>query len=77
MSLLAGEITLGLLLRFAAPTILSFVFLNIYFVIDGIFVSRAVGTSGLAAVNLAMPLLNDVKYGRKRTYSSSFGREKD
>ena len=58
MSLLAGEITLGLLLRFAAPTILSFVFLNIYFVIDGIFVSRAVGTSGLAAVNLAMPLLN-------------------
>ena len=57
MSLLAREITYGSLLRFAAPTILSFVLLNVYFVIDGIFVARAVGTAGLAAVNLTMPLL--------------------
>ena len=56
MSLLAREITYSSLLRFAAPTILSFFFLNVYFVIDGIFVARAVGTAGLAAVNLTMPL---------------------
>ncbi|MBQ7514648.1 MAG: MATE family efflux transporter [Schwartzia sp.] len=57
MSLLARGITYRSLLRFAAPTILSLVFLNVYFIIDGIFVARAVGTAGLAAVNLTMPLL--------------------
>ncbi len=56
MSLLAREITYRSLLRFAWPTILSFVLLNVYFVIDGIFVARAVGTAGLAAVNLTMPI---------------------
>ena len=55
MSRLAREITYKSLLRFAAPTILSFVFLNIYFIIDGILVSRTVGTAGLAAVNITMP----------------------
>ena len=50
MSRLAREITYRSLLRFAAPTILSFVFLNIYFIIDGVLVARAVGTAGLAAV---------------------------
>ena len=57
MSRLAREITYGSLLRFSAPTILSFVFLNIYFIIDGIFVAQAVGTTGLAAVNITMPIL--------------------
>ena len=56
MSRLARKITYKSLLRFAAPTILSFVLLNVYFVIDGIFVARAVGTAGLAAVNLTMPV---------------------
>lgn len=56
MSRLAREITYRSLLRFAAPTILSFVFLNIYFIIDGVFVARAVGTAGLAAVNITMPV---------------------
>ena len=56
MSRLARNITYGSILRFAAPTILSFVFLNIYFIIDGVFVTRAVGTAGLAAVNITMPV---------------------
>ena len=56
MSRLAREITYRSLLRFAAPTILSFVFLNIYFIIDGVLVARAVGTAGLAAVNITMPV---------------------
>lgn len=56
MSLLAREITYKSLLRFAAPTILSYLFLNIYFIIDGVLVARAVGTAGLAAVNLTMPV---------------------
>lgn len=57
MSALSQKISYGSLLSFSVPTILSYIFLNIYFIIDGIFVSRAVGTSGLAAVNVAIPVL--------------------
>ncbi len=45
------------LIKFAAPTVAMFVLMNVYFIIDGIFVSRAVGTNALAAVNLVMPVL--------------------
>ena len=57
MSKLAFEIGYASLLRFAAPTILMFVCMNIYFAIDGIFVSRAVGTQALASINIIMPIL--------------------
>ncbi len=57
MSLLARKISYRSLLSFAAPTIMSFVLLNIYFMIDGVFVARAVGLEALAAVNLTMPIL--------------------
>ena len=56
MSLLERRITHASLIGFAWPTILSYVFVNIYFIIDGIFVSQALGTSALAAVNIAMPV---------------------
>ena len=59
-SLLAINITHRSLLSFAIPTILSFIFVNIYFIIDGIFVSNAVGTAGLAAVNICMPTIGIV-----------------
>lgn len=57
MSKLSIEINHGTLLRFATPTVLMFLLLNVYFIIDGIFVSRAVGTAALAAVNIIMPIL--------------------
>lgn len=56
MSLLERRISHASLIGFAWPTILSYVFVNIYFIIDGIFVSQALGTSALAAVNIAMPV---------------------
>ena len=56
MSLLARNINHGSLMGFAWPTILSYVFINIYFIIDGVFVSQALGTSALAAVNISMPV---------------------
>lgn len=31
---------------------------GLYFVVDGIFVGRGVGTNGLAAVNLAVPFIS-------------------
>ncbi|MBQ4347235.1 MAG: MATE family efflux transporter [Firmicutes bacterium] len=51
------DIKYSSLLKFALPTILSNVFLNIYGVVDGIFVSNFVGTSALSAVNIVWPML--------------------
>lgn len=51
------EIHLGMLIRFALPTILSTVFMSIYTSVDGMFVARLVGTDALSAVNIVMPLV--------------------
>jgi len=47
-----------LFFRCALPAMCSMVFSAIYVITDGIFVGRYVGESALAAVNLAMPLVN-------------------
>ena len=60
MSLLERKITHTSLIGFAWPTILSYIFVNIYFIIDGVFVSQALGTSALAAVNITMPVFGAV-----------------
>lgn len=51
------EIHLGMLLRFALPTILSTVFMSIYTSVDGMFVARLINTDALSAVNIVMPLV--------------------
>lgn len=43
------------LLRFTAPSIAMMVFLSIYSITDGIFVSNFVGSTALAAVNIIFP----------------------
>lgn len=48
------------LLRFAFPTIIATVFMNIYSVVDGIFVARLVSTDALSAVNIVSPLISIV-----------------
>lgn len=48
---------LSALLKFALPTIIGEVFMNIYSIIDGIFVTNLVGTDALSAVNIVMPFL--------------------
>ena len=57
MSRLAGEITYSKLLRFAVPLVISHLFMDINFIVDGIFVANAVGSTGLAAVNIDMPII--------------------
>lgn len=45
------------LLKFVAPSILMMVFISIYGVIDGLFVSRFVGKTAFASINLVMPFV--------------------
>lgn len=45
------------LLRFVAPSIVMIIFTSIYSVVDGLFVSRYVGKTPFAAINLIMPAL--------------------
>lgn len=42
--------------RDAFPTILSYTMSGLYSVIDGIFVGKATGDTGLAAINIAWPV---------------------
>lgn len=48
---------IGRLLRFTAPSAGMMVFMSIYSVVDGFFVSNFVGASALAAVNFAFPVV--------------------
>lgn len=42
-------------LKFVTPAIISMVFLSLYTIIDGIFVSRLVGSDALASINIILP----------------------
>ncbi len=46
------------LLRFAAPTIIMMVFMSLYTIVDGIFISRLLGTNALSSANIVYPVLN-------------------
>lgn len=48
---------MGMLVRFALPTIIATVFMSLYTTVDGVFVSRLVGTDALSAVNIVWPLI--------------------
>ena len=45
------------LLKYAMPTILSNIFMNIYSIVDQLFVSNLLGTDALSAVSTAGPFL--------------------
>lgn len=45
------------LLWFALPTMIMMVFMSLYTIVDGIFVSRLVGTNALSAMNIVFPVL--------------------
>lgn len=57
---IAKEFTVSSLLRFAFPTMVMMMFTSLYTIVDGIFVSRFVGTNALSAVNIVYPLINVV-----------------
>ena len=47
------------LLKFAFPTMVMMVFMSLYTIVDGIFVSRLVNTQALSAVNIVYPVIRD------------------
>lgn len=53
---LARQFTAVSLLRFAMPNIAMMVFLSLYTIVDGMFISRFVGTLALSAINMSYPL---------------------
>lgn len=54
---LSDHFTYGRLFRFVLPSIMMMVFISIYGVVDGLFVSNFVGKTQFAAINLIMPVL--------------------
>ena len=44
-------------IKYILPSTLSFLLTGIYSIVDGIFVGRAMGDAGLAAINIAWPLV--------------------
>lgn len=54
---ISREFTTGELLRFAAPSIVMMLFLSMYTIVDGFFISRYVGTAALSATNIVYPLI--------------------
>lgn len=54
---LSDHFTYAKLLRFVAPTVVMMVFISIYGVVDGFFVSNHVGKIPFASLNLVMPFV--------------------
>ena len=54
---LSEHFTYSKLFRFCIPSVIMLVFCSIYGVVDGLFVSRFVGKTPFAAINLIMPIL--------------------
>ncbi|SCY72508.1 putative efflux protein, MATE family [Desulfoluna spongiiphila] len=52
------EWSMGDFLRFVTPSILSIITISLYMVVDGLFVSRYIGSLALAAMNIIMPLFS-------------------
>lgn len=52
------DITPASLLKFAAPSIIMMVFMSLYTIVDGIFVSRFLGSNALSSLNIVYPVIN-------------------
>ena len=55
---ISRELSFPELLRFAFPSIVMMMFMSLYTIVDGLFVSRFVGSDALSAVNIAWPLIS-------------------
>ena len=55
---ISRELSFPELFRFALPSIIMMMFMSLYTVVDGLFVSRFVGSDALSAVNIAWPLIS-------------------
>ncbi len=59
-NILAQKFNFASLLKFSMPTVAMMIFLSMYTMVDGAFVSRFVSTSALSAVNLVYPIVSVV-----------------
>lgn len=55
---LSRNYNLGSLLMFVLPSILTFVFISVYQIVDGMFIEKYVGPYAIAAVNLYYPFIS-------------------
>lgn len=46
------------LLKFAVPAIIMMLFMSLYTIVDGIFISRFIGTTALSGLNIVYPFMN-------------------
>lgn len=46
------------LLKFAFPSIIMMIFMSLYTIVDGVFISRYLGSSALSAANIVYPAIN-------------------
>lgn len=44
--------------KFVLPTVMMMMFMSLYTIVDGIFVSRLIGPSALSAINITLPVTN-------------------
>lgn len=54
---LAKKFSMGALIKFAVPNMIMMLFSSMYVIVDGIFVSRFLGTLSLSAVNMIYPTI--------------------
>lgn len=52
------KITVGSIFKFTLPSIIMMIFMSLYTMVDGVFVSRLINTDALSAVNIAYPLIS-------------------
>ncbi len=45
-------------IKFVSPAIISMIFISLYTIIDGIFVSKFVGSDALASINIVLPIIS-------------------
>ena len=54
---LQKKITLTSLIKYTLPSVIMMIFFSFYTIVDGMFVSRFVGSNALSAVNIVFPVI--------------------
>lgn len=57
---ISQKFTFSSLIKFTIPSIVMLVFMSLYTIVDGVFVSRFVNTDALSSVNIVYPFINIV-----------------
>ena len=55
---LEKKVTLTSLIRYTLPTVVMMMFFSLYTIIDGMFISKFVGSNALSATNIVYPVIN-------------------